>query len=198
MRAGRAGMTSAVEMDAMRRAIAASRAVVGSTSPNPPVGAVVLDGQGEVAGIGATSPIGGPHAEIHALEAAGTRAAGGTLVVTLEPCSHVGHTGPCVDAIVGAGIRRVVYAVADPNPVAAGGADALRAAGVEVEAGLLADDVARGPLEAWLHYVRVGRPFVTWKYAASLDGRVAAPDGSSRWVSGENARVDAHRLRTEC
>jgi diaminohydroxyphosphoribosylaminopyrimidine deaminase / 5-amino-6-(5-phosphoribosylamino)uracil reductase len=191
-------MTSAVEMDAMRRAIAASQAVVGTTSPNPPVGAVVLDAHGEVAGVGATSPVGGPHAEIHALDAAGTRATGGTLVVTLEPCSHVGQTGPCVDAIVAAGIRRVVYAVVDPHPLAAGGADALRAAGVEVEAGLLTHEVAQGPLEAWLHYVRVGRPFVTWKYAASLDGRVAAPDGSSRWVTGEDARADAHRLRAEC
>src|SRR4051812_2098270 len=141
----RAGMASTVEMDAMRRAIDASRAVLGTTSPNPPVGAVVLDPTGSVVGVGATSPVGGPHAEIHALEAAGDRAAGGTLVVTLEPCTHVGHTGPCVDAIVAARVRRVVYAVDDPNPAAAGGAEALRAAGVEVEAGGGGGGGFRGP-----------------------------------------------------
>src|SRR4051812_5110672 len=122
-------MASTVEMDAMRRAIDASRAVLGTTSPNPPVGAVVLDLTGAVVGVGATSPVGGPHAEIHALDAAGDRAAGGTLVVTLAPCTHVGHTGPCVDAIVAAGLRRGVYAVEDPNPAAAGGGGDFRVAG---------------------------------------------------------------------
>src|SRR4051812_22624399 len=182
----------------MHRAVDASRAALGTTSPNPPVGAVVLDGSDEAAAVGATQPPGGPHAEVVALEAAGRAAAGGTIVVTLEPCAHAGRTGPCVEAIVAAGIRRVVYAVADPHALAAGGAAALRAAGLDVEGGVLTDDVEHGPLEPWLTYIRAGRPFVTWKYAASLDGRVAAPDGSSRWVSGPDARADAHRLRAEC
>src|SRR3954447_24790113 len=182
----------------MHRAVEASRAVLGATSPNPPVGAVVLDHLDAVVGVGATSPPGGPHAEVVALEAAAGAAAGGTVVVTLEPCAHTGKTGPCVDAIIAAGIRRVVYAVADPHALAAGGAAALRAAGLDVEGGVLTDDVEHGPLEPWLTYIRAGRPFVTWKYAASLDGRVAAPDGSSRWVSGPESRADAHRLRAEC
>ena len=190
-------MASAVEVHAMQRAMDASRAVLGTTSPNPPVGAVVLDATGSVIAIGATHPIGGPHAEVVALQSAGDLAAGSTLVVTLEPCAHTGNTGPCVDAIQRAGVRRVVYAVPDPNPLAAGGAAVLSDAGIDVEAGVLADDVAAGPLESWLHHIRTGRPFVTWKYAASLDGRVAAPDGSSRWVSGPEARADAHRLRAE-
>jgi diaminohydroxyphosphoribosylaminopyrimidine deaminase/5-amino-6-(5-phosphoribosylamino)uracil reductase len=191
-------VASAPEVEAMRRAVDASRDVLGATSPNPPVGAVVLDRTGAVVGVGASQPVGGLHAEIVALAAAKAAAAGGTIVVTLEPCAHTGNTGPCVDAIAAAGIRRVVYAVDDPNPVAAGGAVALRAAGIDVEAGVLGTDVATGPLEPWLHFIRAGRPFVTWKYAASLDGRVAAPDGSSRWVSGPEARADAHRLRAEC
>ena len=191
-------MASAAEVQAMHRAVEASRAVLGATSPNPPVGAVVLDHLDAVVGVGATSPPGGPHAEVVALEAAAGAAAGGTVVVTLEPCAHTGKTGPCVDAIIAAGIRRVVYAVADPHALAAGGAAALRAAGLDVEGGVLTDDVEHGPLEPWLTYIRAGRPFVTWKYAASLDGRVAAPDGSSRWVSGPESRADAHRLRAEC
>jgi diaminohydroxyphosphoribosylaminopyrimidine deaminase/5-amino-6-(5-phosphoribosylamino)uracil reductase len=182
----------------MRRAIDASRQVLGATNGNPPVGAVVLDTKDEVIAIGATEPAGGRHAEVVALAAAGGAATGGTIVVTLEPCAHTGRTGPCVDAIVRAGLRRVVFAVDDPNPIAAGGATALRSAGIDVEDGLLRDEVARGPLEAWLHYTNTGRPFVTWKYAASLDGRVAASDGSSRWVTGPEARADAHRLRAEC
>jgi diaminohydroxyphosphoribosylaminopyrimidine deaminase/5-amino-6-(5-phosphoribosylamino)uracil reductase len=189
---------STAEMDAMRRAIEASWSVVGSTSPNPPVGAVVLDSAGSCVGVGATQPPGDAHAEIVALREAGEDARGGTVVVTLEPCAHVGRTGPCVEAIVAAGVRRVVYAVADPNPTAAGGAEALRRAGVDVAGGVLAEEVSTGPLEPWLHFVRTGRPFVTWKYGASLDGRVAAPDGSSRWVTSAEARADAHRLRAQC
>jgi diaminohydroxyphosphoribosylaminopyrimidine deaminase/5-amino-6-(5-phosphoribosylamino)uracil reductase len=191
-------VASAHEVQAMHRAIQASRVVVGTTSPNPPVGAVALDRDGNVLGVGATQPPGGAHAEVVALEAAGEAARDGTMVVTLEPCAHTGQTGPCVDAIIAAGIRRVVYAVDDPHAVAAGGGAALTAAGVDVESGVLADELERGPLEPWLTYIRAGRPFVTWKYAASLDGRVAAPDGSSRWVSGPEARADAHELRAEC
>lgn len=180
----------------MRQAIALAARSLGSTSPNPPVGSVVLDPTGRVAGQGFTSPAGGPHAEIVALRAAGEKARGGTIVVTLEPCSHQGRTPPCTAALVAAGVARVVYAVADPNPVAAGGADALRAAGVDVEGGVLEAEAARGN-EAWLTAVRLGRPHVTWKYGASLDGRVAAADGSSRWVTGPEARADGHRLRAE-
>jgi diaminohydroxyphosphoribosylaminopyrimidine deaminase/5-amino-6-(5-phosphoribosylamino)uracil reductase len=191
-------MATPVELDAMRRALAVSHAAVGTTSPNPPVGAVVLDRSGAPAGEGWTRPVGGPHAEVVALAEAGARASGGTVVVTLEPCAHTGTTGPCTSALIDAGIQRVVYACDDPNPVAAGGADILRAAGIDVEGGVLADEVSAGVLEPWLFATRAGRPFVTWKYAASLDGRVAAPDGSSRWVTGPDARRDAHRLRAEC
>jgi diaminohydroxyphosphoribosylaminopyrimidine deaminase/5-amino-6-(5-phosphoribosylamino)uracil reductase len=181
----------------MRRAIELSRAVLGTTSPNPPVGAVVLDQQDEPVGEGATAPPGGAHAEVAALLQAGPRASGGTLVCTLEPCKHSGRTGPCTTAIAEAGIARVVFACEDPTELAGGGAAVLRAAGIEVVAGVLAEEVADGPLAAWLHAQRTGRPFVTWKYAATLDGRAAAADGSSRWITGEEARADVHRLRAE-
>src|SRR3954468_25010313 len=139
---------------AMRRALVLSTGVLGTTSPNPPVGAVVLDRDGEPVGEGATSPPGGAHAEVAALLQAGTRAFGGALVCTLEPCNHVGRTGPCTAAIIEAGVARVSYAVDDPTEVAAGGADALRAAGIVVDAAVLADEVREGPLEAWLHVQR--------------------------------------------
>jgi diaminohydroxyphosphoribosylaminopyrimidine deaminase/5-amino-6-(5-phosphoribosylamino)uracil reductase len=180
---------------AMRRALAASTAVHGTTSPNPPVGCVVLDAAGAVVGVGATAPPGGPHAEVVALAAAGERARGGTAVVTLEPCAHHGRTPPCVDALVAAGVAVVHVGVPDPNPVAAGGAAVLRAAGVAVHIGVLADDVAHGPLRAWLHTARSGRPHVTWKLAATLDGRSAAADGTSRWITGPQARAGVHALR---
>jgi diaminohydroxyphosphoribosylaminopyrimidine deaminase/5-amino-6-(5-phosphoribosylamino)uracil reductase len=183
--------------EAMALAIAASEEVRGTTSPNPPVGAVVLDANGEVVGVGATQPPGGPHAEVMALTAAGERARGGTAVVTLEPCSHHGRTPPCTDALQAAGVARVHYAVADPNPKAAGGGAVLRAAGIEATEGLLGQEGARGPLRAWLHFVRTGRPHVTWKYAATLDGRVAAADGTSRWISSEESRAQVHELRTK-
>lgn len=179
----------------MELAIAASEPVRGTTSPNPPVGAVVLDANGALAGTGATSPPGGPHAEINALAAAGDRARGGTAVVTLEPCAHYGRTPPCVDALLAAGVATVYFAVADPNPTAAGGAARLTEAGATVHAGLLAGTVATGPLRAWLHYARTGRPHVTWKYAMSMDGRVAAADGTSRWISGPESRAEVHELR---
>ncbi|MCU1588764.1 MAG: diaminohydroxyphosphoribosylaminopyrimidine deaminase [Frankiales bacterium] len=182
---------------AMRQAIALSRDVLGTTSPNPPVGAVVLDQHGEPVGEGATAPPGGPHAEIVALLQAGTRAYGGALVCTLEPCNHVGRTGPCTAAIAEAGIAHVTYAVDEPTLPAGGGAEVLRAAGIEVIAGLLADEVAEGPLEGWLHVQQTGRPFVTWKLATTLDGRSAAADGTSRWITGPAARADVHRLRAE-
>lgn len=182
-------------LDAMRRALDASIAVHGTTSPNPPVGCVVLDAAGAVAGIGATQPPGGAHAEVVALAAAGERARGGTAVVTLEPCAHHGRTPPCTHALLAAGVAAVHAAVRDPHPAAAGGADLLRAAGVEVTTGVLAHEVELGPLRAWLHATRTGRPHVTWKLAATLDGRSAAADGTSRWITGPAARAQVHDLR---
>ncbi len=180
---------------ALRRALEASWSVVGRTSPNPPVGAVALDETGAVVGVGATEPPGGRHAERVALDAAGGRAH--TVAVTLEPCDHTGRTGPCTQALVAAGVRRVVVACLDPTDVAGGGARTLRAAGVEVLTGVLEADVAAGPLAPWLHWQRTGRPFVTWKTATTLDGRVAAPDGTSRWITGQSARADVHVLRDQ-
>ena len=180
---------------AMRQAVERSLAVKGATYPNPPVGAVILDSAGNVAGVGATQPAGAAHAEVLALRAAGERACGGTAVVTLEPCSHHGRTPPCVDALLDAGVAAVVYAVADPNPVAAGGAGRLHAAGVAVTAGVAAEEVAAGPLREWLHKQHTGFPHVTWKFATSIDGRSAAADGSSQWITSEAARADLHRRR---
>jgi diaminohydroxyphosphoribosylaminopyrimidine deaminase/5-amino-6-(5-phosphoribosylamino)uracil reductase len=180
---------------AMRLAVEQADRVKGSTYPNPPVGAVILDRDGGIAGVGATEPPGGPHAEVVALRRAGERAVGGTAVVTLEPCNHYGRTPPCVDALVASGVSRVAYAVADPNPQAAGGGLRLAESGIEVEAGVSADAVAGGPLREWLHKQRTGLPHVTWKFAASVDGRSAAADGSSQWITSEAARADVHRRR---
>jgi diaminohydroxyphosphoribosylaminopyrimidine deaminase/5-amino-6-(5-phosphoribosylamino)uracil reductase len=182
------------EIEAMRRAIALAARGRGNTSPRPVVGCVILGAGGAVVGEGFFDRSVEAHAEVRALRQAGERARGGTAVVTLEPCNHHGRTPPCRELLVDAGIERVVFAVADPNPVAAGGAEALRAAGVDVEAGVLEAEAALGN-EAWLTAMRLGRPMVTWKYAASLDGRIAAADGSSRWITGPEARRDAHRLR---
>ena len=185
------------ERTAMRRAVALSASVGEATHPNPNVGAVVLDRAGTVVGEGCHQRAGGPHAEVVALVDAGDRARGGTVLVTLEPCAHTGRTGPCTDALLAAGVARVVYAVADPTPRAGGGAEVLRAAGVQVEAGLLAEEAERAN-ERWLTGVRLQRPFVVWKIASTLDGRVAAADGTSRWISSVESRADAHRLRAEC
>src|SRR5205807_3334755 len=142
-------------------------------------------------------PPGGPHAEVVALEAAGGRARGATLVVTLEPCAHSGRTPPCVDAIVSAGVARVVIGVEDPDPQVRGrGIVALREAGIEVEVGVCAEEV-RAQLAPYFKHRTTGRPWVVLKLAASVDGRTAAPDGSSQWITGEEARTDAHRLRAE-
>ncbi len=183
---------------AMRLAIEQAEMVKGATYPNPPVGAVILDADGEIAGVGATEATGGAHAEVIALRRAGAGAAGGTAVVTLEPCNHHGRTPPCVDALVAAGISTVVYAVGDPNAIAAGGAARLAESGVHVEAGVLADVVARGPLREWLHRQRTGLPHVTWKFATSIDGRSAAADGTSQWITSDAARADVHRRRAAC
>ncbi|MEU1122325.1 bifunctional diaminohydroxyphosphoribosylaminopyrimidine deaminase/5-amino-6-(5-phosphoribosylamino)uracil reductase RibD [Streptomyces sp. NPDC005899] len=189
-------MATAADITAMRRAITLAARGLGATSPNPVVGCVVLDATGQQAGEGHHRRAGGPHAEIHALRQAGEAARGGTAYVTLEPCNHTGRTGPCAQALLDAGVRRVVYAVGDPNPQATGGADTLRAAGVQVEQGLLADEAATGNT-AWLTSVRRGRPYVRWKYAATLDGRVAAADATSRWITSPESRADVHRLRAE-
>jgi diaminohydroxyphosphoribosylaminopyrimidine deaminase/5-amino-6-(5-phosphoribosylamino)uracil reductase len=160
------------------------------------VGAVVLR-DGEVVGEGHHACCGGPHAEIAALERAGVGARGATLVVTLEPCCHQGRTGPCTRAIVEAGVVRVLAAMADPDPrVAGGGFENLRAAGVKVEVGLLEDE-ARLLNRVYLHHVATGRSLVRLKLAVTLDGRVAAPDGSSRWITGSAARQRVHEYRAE-
>lgn len=181
---------------AMRRAVELAARGLGSTTPNPVVGCVITDAAGSVVGEGWHQRAGGPHAEVHALRAAGDAARGATAYVTLEPCNHTGRTGPCAQALIAAGISRVVYAVSDPSAQAGGGAATLRAAGIETTAGLLADEAEQGNA-AWLTSVRLGRPHVTWKYAATLDGRSAAADGSSRWISSAESRADVHRLRAE-
>lgn len=184
------------EPELMHQAIEAARSVRASTSPNPWVGCVIeaVDGATYT---GATEPPGGRHAEIVALDLAGSAARGATAWVTLEPCSHTGRTGPCADALIAAGVRRVVVAVVDPDPLVAGqGIARLRAAGIDVEVGVAADDVER-LLAPYLHHRRTGRPWVLLKLAASLDGRTAAPDGTSQWITGPEARADAHRLRAE-
>jgi diaminohydroxyphosphoribosylaminopyrimidine deaminase/5-amino-6-(5-phosphoribosylamino)uracil reductase len=191
-------MTRARDSSAMARARELGESVLGTTSPNPPVGAVVLAADGTPVGEGATALLGGPHAEVTALAQAGDRARGGTAVVTLEPCAHTGRTGPCSDALLAAGIARVVIAVPEPTELAGGGAVRLRAGGVDVELGLQHAEAEAGALAAWLTGVREHRPFVVWKVAATLDGRVAAADGSSRWITGEQARAAVHRLRATC
>lgn len=179
------------DLDGMRRALAAAASVRGTTSPNPWVGAVIGDFEG------ATQPPGGPHAEVVALAAAGEKAKDGTLYCTLEPCSHHGRTPPCTDAIVAAGVSRVVVGIEDPDPNVSGrGIKTLRDAGIQVDVGVGADEVSE-QLAAYLKHRRTGRPFVVLKLAATLDGRTAAPDGSSQWITGEEARRDAHRLRAE-
>ena len=182
---------------AMGRAIEVAAGVRTSTSPNPWVGCVVVPAGGGACFEGATQPPGGPHAEVVALTAAGDSARGATLHTTLEPCAHTGRTPPCTDAIVAAGVARVVVGIEDPDPLVRGaGIAALRAAGVEVEVGVRADEV-RAQLAPYLKHRTTGRPWVVLKLAATLDGRTAAADGSSRWITGESARADAHRLRAE-
>ncbi|WP_230084685.1 bifunctional diaminohydroxyphosphoribosylaminopyrimidine deaminase/5-amino-6-(5-phosphoribosylamino)uracil reductase RibD [Nocardioides marmotae] len=186
--------TSEAERVAMRRALELAASPGVPLGPNPRVGCVLLADDGTTVAEGFHRGAGTAHAEADALARAGERARGTTAVVTLEPCNHTGRTGPCARALVDAGVRRVVFAQADTNPVAVGGAETLRAAGVEVEQGLLADE-ARALNRTWTFAVEHGRPFVTWKFAATLDGRSAAADGTSRWVSSRAARLDTHRLR---
>ena len=190
-------MTSGAPIDetlvsAMRRALAlASRGP--AVGDNPQVGCVLLDAAGTVVAEGWHRGAGTAHAEVDALAQVGS-ATGLTAVVTLEPCNHTGRTGPCAQALIDAGIARVVYALDDPNPVAGGGADRLRAAGIAVQGGVLADE-AEELLRPWLTSVRLGRPFVTVKWASSLDGRAAAADGTSQWITGTAARQRVHEQR---
>ena len=181
----------------MQRAIALGEKGLGKTAPNPIVGAVIIDSTGNVVGEGFHDRVNCPdHAEVVGIKAAGATAKGSTIVVSLEPCNHTGSTGACVQAIIDAGITTVVFAVADPNERAAGGADALRAAGITVIEGLLKDEAAYSN-RAWLMKIKKNRPFFTWKVAATLDGKVAAADGTSKWISNETSRGDVQVLRRQ-
>ena len=182
---------------AMHRAIALSEIALGLTSPNPIVGAVIINESGEIIAEGYHKSAGSEHAEIVALQSAGERAREATLVVTLEPCNHSGKTPPCTETIIKSGLKRVIYGVSDPNAIAAGGAAALRAAGIEVSEGILAEEVELSN-RAWLKKIRNNRPFFTLKIAMSADGRVAAPDGSSKWITSKESRLDVAQLRSEC
>lgn len=181
---------------AMARAVELAARGLGRTSPNPVVGCVVLDASGRIVGEGHHERAGGPHAEVVALRAAGDAARGGTAVVTLEPCRHTGRTGPCTSALLEAGIASVVIAVPDPTRTAGGGADLLRDNGVDVVEGV-GREAAAHVNRAWLRATVAGRPHVTWKLASTLDGRTAAADGTSRWITGPQARAAVHRLRAE-
>ncbi len=182
---------------AMQRAIALAEKGLGKTAPNPIVGAVIIDAAGNIVGEGFHDRVNSPdHAEVVAIKAAGNKAVGGTIVVSLEPCNHTGSTGPCVQAIIDAGITTVVFAVSDPNQKAAGGADALRASGITVIAGVLNDEAAFSN-RAWLMKIEKNRPFFTWKVAATIDGKVAAADGTSKWISNETSRADVQVLRRQ-
>ena len=178
----------------MRAALALARRGVGNTAPNPPVGCVIVR-DGRVVGRAVTAPGGRPHAETRALAIAGEAARGATAYVTLEPCAHWGQTPPCADALVAAGIVRVVIAAGDPDPrVDGAGSARLRAAGVAVEEGLLAAE-AEDTLSGFLACLRLGRPLVTLKLASTLDGRIATRSGESQWITAEAARKAGHGLR---
>ncbi|HUY86413.1 MAG TPA: bifunctional diaminohydroxyphosphoribosylaminopyrimidine deaminase/5-amino-6-(5-phosphoribosylamino)uracil reductase RibD [Acidimicrobiales bacterium] len=178
----------------MMRAIELAGSVQGATAPNPWVGAVISDGN-SILGEGSTQPAGGEHAEIVALRQAGERARGSSLIVTLEPCCHHGRTGPCTDAIIAAGIKRVAVGITDPDLRVSGqGIAALRKAGIEVTEGICIDAVS-DQLAPYIKVRTTGRPWVVLKLAMTSDGKIAAGDGSSQWITGEEARNDAHRLR---
>jgi len=180
----------------MQQALAAADSARLLTAPNPWVGAALETAAGSFH-LGATETPGGAHAEIVALRSAGPAARGSTLATTLEPCSHVGRTGACVDAIIEAGVSRVIVGVVDPDPhVDGAGLDRLRTAGIDVVVGVRADEVA-DQLAPYLHHRRTGRPYVVVKIASSADGRTAAPDATSKWITGVEARTDTHRIRAE-
>lgn len=178
----------------MRRALRLAERGRGRTAPNPPVGALVVSG-GEILGEGWHQGAGQAHAEVDALEAAGERARGATIYLTLEPCTHQGRTPPCAPRLIEAGIARAVIATTDPNPSEGGaGIRALSEAGIEVQTGVLEEE-ARALIQGFTKWIRTHMPFVTVKIASTLDGRVAAADGSSKWVTGLASRRDAHRMR---
>ncbi|CAN2212370.1 RibD Pyrimidine reductase, riboflavin biosynthesis [Candidatus Nanopelagicaceae bacterium] len=179
---------------AMARAIELARLGLGKTFPNPIVGAVITTATGELISEGFHQ--GADHAEVVAINAAKEIPAGSIIYVTLEPCNHQGKTPPCTDAIISAGISKVVYAVSDPNPIAAGGAGKLSAAGIEVVAGFAADEASFAN-RAWLTKVAKDRPRITWKIASTMDGKVTASDGSSKWITGELARAEVAIMRSQ-
>ncbi|MCB1136091.1 MAG: bifunctional diaminohydroxyphosphoribosylaminopyrimidine deaminase/5-amino-6-(5-phosphoribosylamino)uracil reductase RibD, partial [Chlamydiia bacterium] len=184
------------DLSFMREALALAECARLLSPPNPWVGCVLVK-DGRIVGKGHTQPPGEAHAEVMALRAPGPSAEGATAYVTLEPCAHHGRTPPCAQALIDAGVARVVYAIDDPDPKVAGkGAKLLRAAGIQVESGCLAAEAER-QLRPYLHQRRHGKAFCLIKSALSLDGRVAAADGTSQWISGTAARQDAHRLRAE-
>ncbi len=186
------------ESAALQRALELAAHPEAPPGPNPRVGCVVLDAQGSVVGEGFHRGAGTPHAEVVALQESGNRSRGGTAVVTLEPCRHVGRTGPCTQELIRAGLARVIYAVKDPGGESSGGADELRSAGIEViqASGPEADQVQEF-LTPWIYAMTHARPYVTLKIASTLDGRVAAVDGSSRWITGPIARADVHHVRSQ-
>ncbi|MBB5323489.1 diaminohydroxyphosphoribosylaminopyrimidine deaminase/5-amino-6-(5-phosphoribosylamino)uracil reductase [Anoxybacillus tepidamans] len=178
----------------MRFALEVAKTGLGQTAPNPAVGAVVVK-NGEIVGFGAHLKAGEPHAEVHAIRMAGDKAKGATVYVTLEPCSHFGKTPPCADLLVETGVKRVVIATTDPNPLVAGkGIEKLQNAGIDVTVGVLkeeADELNR----IFFHYITTKTPFVTLKYACSLDGKIATKTGDSKWITSEEARRDVHSYR---
>ena len=182
--------------DAYAHLAALSLENLGRTAPNPNVSAAIYSSDGQLISEGSHNPaLSIDHAEVVAIKKVGAASRGATIVVSLEPCNHTGKTGPCVDAIIEAGISKVIYAVKDPNPIAAGGADRLRSAGVKVE---FVESAELADIQgAWLHCIATGRPFFIWKVAVTLDGRIAAADGSSQWITSEAARADVQVLRSQ-
>jgi diaminohydroxyphosphoribosylaminopyrimidine deaminase/5-amino-6-(5-phosphoribosylamino)uracil reductase len=178
----------------LKRANELARLGLGLTGSNPIVGAVIVNPTGEIIGEGFHKS--GPHAEVVALEQAADLAKGATLYVTLEPCNHQGKTGPCTEAIIKAGIAKVVYAVRDPNLLASGGAKTLSTAGIEVELNSEVTEITHNN-RAWLHKIKNHRPYFIWKIATTLDGRTAAIDGSSKWITGPESRSEVSKLRSE-
>lgn len=178
----------------MKLALTLAKSVLGQTSPNPPVGSVVVN-NGNIVGFGAHLKAGAGHAEVYALEMAGEMAKGGTIYVTLEPCSHYGKTPPCADLIIKSGVRRAVISVLDSNPLVAGkGIEKLEQAGIEVVVGVLEKE-GKQVNEIFFHYARTKEPYITMKYAVSMDGKTATYTGDSKWITGELARADVHEYR---
>ena len=180
---------------AMLHAIGLAEKALGKTAPNPVVGAVIIDAAGDIVGEGFHDRMLSPnHAEIVAIKAAGNKSRGATMVVTLEPCNHTGSTAPCTQAVIDAGISTVVFALKDPNSHAAGGEEVLRSAGITVQSGICEKEAAYSN-RAWLMKIAKTRPYFTWKVAATLDGKVAALDGSSKWITNTESRHDVQILR---